>query len=327
MTDAIETFEADFTEVAACPICGNAHITDYLRLPYCKSDVQEYLLGYYTKSRNMDRAFYERVFAGKDYTLSGCDRCGALFQRNRPGPNLGELVYDHWISNEFSGIAAASALGLKDVQHFMSEAVKLTSFAMRSAGVTELPQFHALDHGMGNGFFALSLKACVVDVWGTEFSSDRLKFGRENGIRTLHVSDDLPENYFHLINTEQVMEHVPDPRRVISKLARSLAKGGILKISVPYSRSIESGDREIDWRASRYARRSPMPLAPLEHLQYYPRQCRQVIADDNGLELVNLSSWSHIRYGNNWTLRGAVRNVGRALLHGKMRNYFLLRKS
>lgn len=327
MTLHTESPNPDFTEIDNCPVCGHGDIEDYMRMPYCASDVEEYLFGYYAESGAMNRKEYAKFFHGQFYTLSKCKRCTAAFQRNRPGPNVSDLVYNHWIPERRSGVLASAKLTLKDVQHYMSEAVKLISLSMRSTGIDALPRVRVLDHGMGNGFFCLALKACFVEVWGTEFASGRIEFGRQNSIKTLNVSDELPENYFHLINTEQVMEHVPDPRQTIARLVKSLTKGGILKISVPNSYSIEKGDMTIDWRASRYARRSPMPLAPLEHLQYYSRNCRRIIAEDHGLDLVELPRSYHLQYGNNWSVRGSVRNIGRLLFLNSMRNYFLLRKS
>jgi len=301
-------------------------INDYLRLPFCKSDVEDYLFRYYDKSGSMDRAIYGEIFLEQNYILAKCKRCGVAFQRNRPGPNISKIVYDLWISSKSSGLSAALNLSSVDVLHNFSEAIKLVTLASKSTGVNALPEIRALDHGMGNGFFALAMKACLIDVTGTEFSSDRLEFGRNNGIKTLHVNEKLPYNYFDLINTEQVMEHVPDPRETIEKLSKSLKKGGILKISVPHSASIEKADLKINWHARRYAPNSPMPLAPLEHLQYYPRSCRKIIACDYDLDIIKMPFYYHLIYGNRWNISGAIRNIGRAFFLNSYRNYFLFRK-
>ena len=204
--------------------------------------------------------------------------------------------------------------------------MKLISFAKISTQTHEFPKVRVLDYGMGNGFFALALKSFLVDVSGAEFSLERIKFGNENGIKSFHVNENLPKNYFDLINTEQVMEHVPYPRELLKRLVESLKVGGILKISVPHSRSLEKKDFTINWRAERYADRSPMPLAPLEHLQYFPKVSRAVIAQDHGLKLVRLPRHFHLRYGTNWGFRGIVRNIGRTFLLSKMRNYCLYKK-
>lgn len=322
-----ESASPDFTEIADCPVCGHGGVEDYMRLPYCGSEVEEFLFECYAESGTMNRNEYAKLCHGQYYTLAKCKRCTASFQRNRPGPNVTDLVYNRWIPERLSGAFASGELTLKDVQHYMSEAVKLISLSTASTGVDALPRLRVLDYGMGNGFFCLALKACSAEVWGTEFASARLEFGRQHSINTLHVSDELPANYFHLINTEQVMEYVPDPRQTIARLVRSLTGGGILKISVPNSYSIEKGDMTINWRASRYARHSPMPLAPLEHLQYFNRNCRRFIANDHGLELFKLPRHYHLQYGNDWSVHGSIRNIGRILFLSSMRNYFLLRKS
>lgn len=314
-----------FDYLTSCPVCQHAETVEYLRLPYRYSEVEEYLFRYYGRT-NLESNRYAEMVEGEDFVLSKCARCGALFQSNRPNTDALSTVYNSWIASTSSGRDAAAKMTLRDTLHNASEAIKLISLAMESTSVSEFPEVRALDYGMGNGFFALALKSYLVQVWGSEFSSDRLEYGYETGINTLVHTDELPKEHFHLINTEQVMEHVADPYEVLQKLSGSLVKGGILKVSVPFSSSIESGDLTVDWRASRYARRSPMPLAPLEHLQYYSRQCRQVIAKQHGLELVALSPWSHLRFGNYWSASAALRNVGRAFFLNRFRNYFLLRK-
>lgn len=316
----------DFTEALTCPVCRGDNTNDYLNSPYCESVVEEYLFGYYNLSGNLNRDAYADTFRGIDYVLAECATCGALFQRNRPGPRLLEMVYDSWISTQSSGRQAYSSMSLVDSQHYFSEALKLVATTLRLASIPNLPELRVLDHGMGNGAFALALKACLVDVSGTEFAANRIAFGKENGIRMYEVSSPLPHGHFHLINTEQVMEHIPDPWETIRHLVESLAPGGILKISVPFNRWVEAGERKINWDAGRYARYSPMPLAPLEHLNYYSRRTFDTIAKEFGLRRVHIRARDHIIFGLNWTPMGTVRNFGRVLLHERLRNYVLLQK-
>ncbi len=122
------------------------------------------------------------------------------------------------------------------------------------------------------------------------------------------------------------MEHLPDPNEALGQFSEALVPGGILKISVPLSHSLESGDKEIDWMAGRYAARSPTPLQPIEHLQYYARSCYEIIAKRFGFERVHMPISHYFIYGLNWTIGGAIKNIGRAFLHERQRNYVLLRK-
>src|SRR5262249_57545619 len=48
---------------------------------------------------------------------------------------------------------------------------------------------------------------------------------------------DLPQGTFALIVLQQVIEHVPDPRRMIERLRALLAAGGAVVIETPNTRS------------------------------------------------------------------------------------------
>jgi len=316
----------EFVETLTCPICCGAHITERISLPYCGSEVENYLYNYYRLSNKLAKDEYYRKFKNVDYIICECEFCGAYFQKQRPGPATLAMLYDEWISSESSGKSAFEKMSLRDPLHYFSEAAKLVTLAMESCSVRHLPRLKVLDFGMGNGGFALALKACLVDVSATELANERLAFGRSLGINMLEIDASLPDNYYHLINTEQVMEHVVDPKNLLERMAGALAPGGLLKISVPHSESLEAGDYRINWSAPRFGRNSPMPLAPLEHLQYFCRKTRKVLAEQLKMKLVELPARYHIIYGTNWDSTGTIRNFGRALLHKRKRNYFLLQK-
>ena len=98
---------------------------------------------------------------------------------------------------------------------------------------------------MGKGGFSLALKACFVNVTGSEYADHLLNWGQQNGIQTLSANTNLPSEKFHLINTEQVMEHVISPAETLEKLVKALTPGGLIKISVPFSSSLEAEDTKI----------------------------------------------------------------------------------
>lgn len=316
----------EFEEIEYCPVCLEKNYEDYLSISYIDSEVQCFLFRYYNLEKRFDKKVYIELFEKQNYILSRCRSCGVHFQRNRPNSDLSALVYDTWIGSSASGWRAFERYGLHTVQHYVSEALRLVAFSKKSSGVEKLTELRALDYGMGNGGFAMALKSCLVDVSGTEFSEVRRAFAEKNGISTYGIGEQLPEDSFHLINTEQVMEHLPNPHETLTQFSEALVPGGILKISVPLSKSIEKGDRDIDWRAGRYAPRSPTPLQPIEHLQYYVRDSYAVIAESFGLSRVHMPFSYHLRYGLNWTPKGFVKNIGRAFLHEKHRNYVLLKK-
>jgi SAM-dependent methyltransferase len=102
------------------------------------------------------------------------------------------------------------------------------------------------------------------------------------GITTLSW-EELPEHRFDLVNTEQVFEHLPDPRNAITTLAASLNPGGLLKISVPRGRNSTRRIAKGDWSAPKESSHSLNPVAPLEHLNCYSRTAVSQLAGHAGL--------------------------------------------
>jgi SAM-dependent methyltransferase len=315
-----------FTRIAQCPICQSSDIEEFLELPYKGGVIERYIDNHYNLNRRGLIREYEHYTGGAVYVLASCHTCHCAFQVNRPNEELLGVVYESWIGEQSSAERAWEKLNLADSQHHFSEALKLVSLVLRLNSHLRPAHLNALDYGLGNGVFALALKACLVNAHGFEFSDIRLKFAERNGIEMIQRGDQLPSSHFHLINTEQVMEHVSDPHALITTLVDALAPGGILKVSVPLSRSLEKGDKSIVWSAERYAYGSPMPLFPLEHLQYFSRRTHVDISKRCNLRRIHIPKTFHLRYGLNWTISGAGKNIGRALFQERFRNYALFQK-
>lgn len=317
--------EARLESIDLCPLCRSDAVTNYLQVPYVDSELEAFLFRYYNLGERFGKVAYREIFDGHSYILSRCESCRLRFQKNRPNATLLEIVYDTWIGSTASGRSAFSRYTLDVVQHYLSEALRLIAFIQHKTG-TKLSELRALDYGLGNGGFALALKSTCIEVSGFEFSEIRRSFAESNGIKTYRTDEEIPVCSFHLINTEQVMEHVPTPHDLIARFSNALVPGGILKISVPLSKSINAGDESINWSAGRYERKSPTALQPLEHLQYYPPESYDQISEQFGFKRVHMPFSYHIKYGLNWSATGTIKNFGRAFMHESMRNYVLLQK-
>jgi SAM-dependent methyltransferase len=79
--------------------------------------------------------------------------------------------------------------------------------------------------------------------------------------------EELPDETFDFVNSEQVFEHLVDPRETLRRLARSLKPGGWLKIAVPDGSGIADRLQQPDWTS-----RALNPVAPLEHLNAFDQE-------------------------------------------------------
>jgi SAM-dependent methyltransferase len=310
-----------------CPVCAASDIGEYYRKPYSEDPVRAFVISYYSLEARGKIAEYNRLTAGMDYALQQCKACNALFQTEVPSEFFAQTLYADWIKPGEVHEGDASQISFDGAKHYISEALKLTTLTLRSTGEARPGRLRVLDYGLGRGGFALAMKSCGCEVYGFDFAEDRQASGTRLGVKMLRASD-LPSHRFHLINTEQVFEHLPHPLETARLLRESLAPGGLLKISVPFNKGVEKGDFTIDWSSGRYARRSPTPLQPLEHLQYFRRPSLDRLGDRLGLKRVSISRRDHLRFSFDWlSVRAAARNLGRSLAHERFRNYYVFRAS
>ena len=80
--------------------------------------------------------------------------------------------------------------------------------------------------------------------------------------------EDIPNHKFHYINTEQVFEHLVDPRKTLELLARALHDKGLIKVSVPNGRGIEKRLKRLPSMTS-VEQDYLMPIQPLEHINCF----------------------------------------------------------
>jgi 2-polyprenyl-3-methyl-5-hydroxy-6-metoxy-1,4-benzoquinol methylase len=94
-----------------------------------------------------------------------------------------------------------------------------------------------LDAGSGTGWFSKRAVERGADVTSMDVGKHLLDQVAKKCQSTLTVGDicnlAFRDNSFEIIVTSEVIEHVPNPRRAVSELARVLQPGGILALTTP----------------------------------------------------------------------------------------------
>lgn len=104
-------------------------------------------------------------------------------------------------------------------------------------------------------------------VAGAELSRERVRHARSMGLKIIDWQD-IPNHRFHFINTEQVFEHLVEPRETLEHLASALHDDGLIKISVPDGRDVRRRLKLLPTMES-VRREFLMPIQPLEHINCF----------------------------------------------------------
>ena len=157
------------------------------------------------------------------YNFCRCDSCGYVF--DYPRPSIAEVTafysqashYDSWLKED----RLRNALWRRRLD-------KLLPY--RAKG-------NLLDIGAGIGQFLHHAQPFFTEVAGTEVSASAARIAKEKYGIDLSIGQaeelDLPQGSFDNITLFHVLEHVPDPTRLIHLCRELLRPQGVLAIAVP----------------------------------------------------------------------------------------------
>ena len=269
-----------FVNRIKCPACATEQRTLIFSKPFMIGPVSDFIRNKF----NMDEV--GDILKNESFTLAECLGCGLIYQVNILNDMLTEKLYDKWMntdstldSSEYGG----KKISLEIQGVHLQEAAKIVSFIGKPNHEIEV-----LDYGMGWGHWCLAAKALGCNVFGFDLSEVRSEYVRSNGVSTVDGKT-LGGRKYDYINTEQVLEHVPDSLQMTQFLADALKPGGILKISVPDGSHIKEGMNAIRWDEDwhwRGFRRYLMPITPLMHINTFTPQCIRAMARSAGLKEV-----------------------------------------
>lgn len=312
-----------------CTVCSSPDVTIRYALRYQGSELSRYFANYYGLDRRGLEGDYAAALRDAEFVLQECARCHAITQRFAPDEAVANKLYGEWIDDDPGRVYKRHPKFL-EYTHQLQEAMILTRFLLRHRAKSVPSDLKVLDFGLGWGRFAAAMQACGCQVYGFDLSHERTELARKKGIQILSY-DQIPGQELDFINTEQVLEHVPEPLETGRHLSRGLTRGGVLKISVPFARWMENGgELKFDWSMGSSEKEpgagkgSPMPVFPLEHLTYFKRPSLDVMAGLLGMRPVKFKVSDELNFAFDWQgPRGIAKNLARPFIRDRIRNYRL----
>jgi SAM-dependent methyltransferase len=257
-----------------CPACLSASLMRVYEESFSSEGIQNYLRTHYegNASHTADDCLY---------VLTRCEHCGLNFQKYIPDDNFLGEIYNQWVpGTDFE--REHRNYSLEEYRYLAEQVQFVIQHLGRPPG-----ELHMLDFGFGWAHWSRMAMAYGCRVSGVELSQERAEHGRSVGIQVVPL-DALPDRTFHFIHTEQVFEHLAEPRAVLDRLVAALAPGGLIKISVPDAvaslKKIQRGES-----FGSLSVKDKMPIAPLEHINAFDHASLVAFGKAAGLQPVRPS--------------------------------------
>ena len=198
--------------VADCDFCGSARWKPILGPMLDDEDVE-----------TLPSAFRELRFR-----MGRCTDCGLVYLRERPDPRDLDVYYP----SDYKCFQAYETRGviMKTLARLVARSKRRQIERLMPRGTRTL-----LDYGCGTGTWLVALRqaGCAVDMVGTDIFEAPLRSLREQRIPAFRCDDaDLFDHVapgtVGVIHLFHVIEHVPSPLRVLSRLREALVPGGTI---------------------------------------------------------------------------------------------------
>jgi SAM-dependent methyltransferase len=302
-----------FIERENCPSCFGTDFVTIHETPYSDKGLAEYMALYYSYANPTSLA---NALCGATFTVVKCRDCGLYFQRDVGNDELLADMYGNWLGKKDPVAPHKPPMPLDYYSYMAAEIMQIIAFLQKKIGRDRRLRF--LDYGRGWGNWSQMARSFGVDVYGVELSPERLAYAKSIGLKTIETQD-IVDYEFDFINTEQVIEHLVDPRAEIEMLKKCLADDGMIKLSVPDGKGVESVLRSWDWKDSFPRRSLVVPFQPLEHLNIFTSDSLLHLANSCGLKRIGLPLSISYAYSTDWSsVRLIAKNILRPIKRFKL---------
>ncbi|HWC31682.1 MAG TPA: class I SAM-dependent methyltransferase [Actinomycetota bacterium] len=272
-----------------CPACGAGEHVELYRCAYTSPPISAFLVRTYGRAGHIDLEYLQ----GADYALRECGACGLIFQHEVPNDHLMRILYEEWVSAEFSlHKRARNAAAVRG---------RIALEIMAIADLLQRPpeSLRVLDFGMGWGDWCRMAQAFGCEAFGVETASSRIEHARKLNVPVL-APGDLPPASFDVVNSDQVLEHLAEPYGAVAVVAEALRPHGLLKISVPNGRRVKRRLRRPDFSAPKGSRRSLHDVSPLQHVNCFQHASLVRLVERAGLRRIPFPATLRYRYAPTW---------------------------
>lgn len=220
--------------------------------------------------------------------MKSCDVCGNVFVCPAIPPQGTALLYSDRYWRDYKR-AIGGPTAAERIQHDIGAShtkMHRDVLPFRRTG-------RLLDVGASTGAVVKTARECGFEAYGIEPSVEACRLAIEHVGVELHCGtlDDNPYGGgFDVVMLADVLEHVPEPRRLLQQIHEVLVPGGIVAIETPTTSALGYELERGGW---------PMVL-PLEHINLFNEHCGELMLHEAGFRILDLYS----PHDDNWIAIG-----------------------
>ena len=216
------------------------------------------------------------------YPFAECNDCKCWY--------IPKLINDELFEEYFLRSPEARKLADQMIIDRNQESIKKTDLERITEYLQELKELFEgeeivyLDAGCGVGHSLVAARECGVQAVGVDTERTSIRVAKENGLEVYHVDEPVPENNYNLLTFWESLEHIPNPKQVISKYLKLLSEDGIVALTVPNLDSlairIQRGDCSyvhggVNWPG---------------HMNLFNEKCLRIMLEECGLEVLSVDA-------------------------------------
>lgn len=282
-----------FDVVDRCPICQSNDVKNYFSMGFDDSKLKKFISAYYNK-RISNEYLYET-----DFIILHCYLCDFYWHRHILNQELMIKLYSEWIDPATSQEKNINSNNPNNRFEVVKGLMRLFNKID-----TNKKKIKFLDYGGGWGDWAICANVLGCNSYIFDLAETRNKSNVINGVSWIDRNQhEKYKNYFDVIVVNQVLEHLPEPKKTLEKLIEMLRVGGIISITVPNTKS-------------NHKVLSKGPLQPLEHINGFTPKALRALIEKVGLVIVR-DKTKVIKFEFKDLCKDLIRNIFLTIVPGR----------
>ncbi len=224
-----------------------------------------------------------KFFKKKFQILTECNNCNHIFANLDLNYNDLKKIYS---KNYFFGEEYIDYLkDKKQIEKNSKERLKVIK-----EFISNTNQLNLLEIGCAFGFFLNAVKKNFNNVSGIDINSDGINYAKNNlkldaRCKDLLEMDIKTINRFNIFCMFDVIEHLVDPKKIISFINKNAKKNSYLFITTGDIGSINARIKGKRWRL----------IHPPSHIHYFSKKTITLLLEKNGFEVLSIKSCGYYR--------------------------------